>query len=45
MYFVGHKAKERNLKQVLQENKAHQIFQKANISYPLIRTLTVCIKG
>ena len=25
-------------KRVFQENKAHQIFQKTNVSYPLIRT-------
>ena len=34
---VGNKAKGRILKQVFQENKARQIFQKNNISYPLIR--------
>ena len=37
---VGNKAKERNSKPVFQENKARQIFQKTNISYPLIRTCT-----
>ena len=31
----GNKAKEQISKQVLQENKALQIFQKTNISYPL----------
>ena len=40
--FVGNKAKNKAKgwisKQVFQENKAHQIFQKTNISYPLIRT-------
>ena len=35
---VGNKAKKRISKQVLQENKARQIFRKANIFYPLIRT-------
>ena len=33
---VGNKAKGRISKQVFQENKACQIFQKRNISYPLI---------
>ena len=37
---VGNKAKGRISKRVFQENKAHQIFQKTNISYPLIRTPT-----
>ena len=32
---VGNKAKGRISKQVFQENKAHQIFRKTNISYPL----------
>ena len=33
-------------KQVLQENKARQIFRKPNISYPLIRTRTyACVSG
>ena len=36
--FVGNKAKGRISKRVFQENKAHQIFQKTNISYSLIRT-------
>ena len=36
---VGNKAKDRISKRVLQE-KAHQIFWKTNISYPLIRTRT-----
>ena len=31
-----------NLKRVFQENKARQIFQKTNFSYPLIRTY-VCV--
>ena len=35
---VGNKTKRRISKRVLQENKARQIFQKMNISYPLIRT-------
>ena len=34
--FVGDKAKGRISKQVLQENKAGQIFQKTNSSYPEI---------
>ena len=34
----GNKAKGRISKRVLQENKAHQIFRKKNIYYPLIRT-------
>ena len=38
--FVGNKAKGRISKRVFQENKAHQIFRKRNISYPLIRTRT-----
>ena len=38
MRFVGNKAKGGLFKQVLQENKARQIFQKTNISHPLIRT-------
>ena len=37
---VGHKVKGRISKRVFQENKACQIFRKANISYPLIRTGT-----
>ena len=32
-------------KRVFQENKAHQIFRKTNISYPLIRTQRVRIRG
>ena len=35
---VGNKAKGRISKLMFQENKARQIFQKANISYPPIRT-------
>ena len=35
---VCNKTKERNSKRVFQENKACQIFRKANLSYPLIRT-------
>ena len=34
---VGNKAKGRIAKRCQQENKARQIFRKANISYPLIR--------
>ena len=37
---VGHKAKGRILKRVFQEKKAHQIFRKTNIYYPLISTRT-----
>ena len=37
---VGNKPKGRISKRVVQENKACQIFQKTNISYPLIRTPT-----
>ena len=37
LQIVGSKAKGRISKRVLQENKARQIFQKTNISYPLIR--------
>ena len=35
-HYVGNKAKGRISKQVLQENKASQIFRKTNISYPLM---------
>ena len=35
---VGNKAKGQISKRVFQENKAHQIFRKTNISHPLIRT-------
>ena len=34
--FVGNRAKGRISKRVFQENKAHQIFLKTNISYPLL---------
>lgn len=37
---VNNKAKERISKRVLQKNKASQISQKRNVSYPLIRTGT-----
>ena len=37
-HFVGNKAKRWVSKRVFQENKACQIFQKTNISYPPIRT-------
>ena len=40
VYFVGNKAKGRTSKVVFQESKARQNFQKANISYLLIRTRT-----
>ena len=42
---VGNKAKGRISKRVFQEHKARQIFQKRNISYPLIRTLTCVYQG
>ena len=35
---VGNKAKGRISERVFQENKAHQIFRKTNISYILIRS-------
>ena len=37
---VDNKAKGQIAKRVFQKNKARQIFRKANISYPLIRTRT-----
>ena len=44
--FVGNKAKKGQIsKRVFQENKAHQIFRKTNISYPLIRTRTCAYQG
>ena len=33
--YVGNEAKERISKRVVQENKARQVFRRANISYPL----------
>ena len=42
---VINKAKGRISKRVLQENKARQIFQKINISYPLNAQLRVRIRG
>ena len=42
---IGNKKKGRILKRVLQESKARQIFQKTNISYPLIRTGACGIRG
>ena len=36
--FVGNKAKGQMSKQMFQENKAHQIFPKTNISYVRVRT-------
>ena len=41
LHLVGNKANGRISKRVFQENKARQIFQKKNISYPLIRTRTM----
>ena len=35
---VGNKAKGQLSRRVFQENKVRQIFQKTNISHPLIRT-------
>ena len=35
---VGNKVKGRISERVFQENKAHQIFRKTNISYTLIRS-------
>ena len=43
--FFGHKAKVRISKRMLQENKARQIFQKTNISYPLTSTRTCAYQG
>ena len=43
--FVGNKAKGRFSKWVFQENKARQIFQKTNITYPLICTQTCVYQG
>ena len=40
LLLVGNKAKGRISKWVFQESKAHQIFQKTNISYPLVCTRT-----
>ena len=36
--FVGNKPKGRISKRVFQENKAHQMFRKTNVFYPLITT-------
>ena len=44
-WVVGNKAKGQISKLVFQENKAHQIFRKINISYPLIRTPTCAYQG
>ena len=40
LHLVGNEAKGRISKRVFQENKAHKIFRKTNISYSLIRTRT-----
>ena len=40
LQIIGNKTKGQLSKRVLQETKAHQIFGKTNISYPLIRTRT-----
>ena len=42
---VGNKAKGRISKRVFQESKAGQNFQKANISYLLIRTRACVYRG
>ena len=42
---VSNKAKGKISKRVLQANKAHQIFRKTTISYPLIRTRMCAYKG
>ena len=44
-YFVGNKAQARISRRVFQDNKAHQIFRKTNISYPLIRARTCAYQG
>ena len=44
-YIVDNKAKGRTSKRGFQENIARQIFQKRNISYPLIRTPTGAYQG
>ena len=43
--YVGNKAKGQISKWLFQENKARQVFRKANISYPLIRTRTCFLKS
>ena len=45
LQFVGNKAKVRISKQMFQENKARQIFQKTIISYPLIGKRTCAYQG
>ena len=42
--FVGNKATGQISKRVLQENEERQIFQKTNISYPLVR-IRMCVSG
>ena len=44
-FLIGNKAKGRISKRVFQKSKAHQIFRKTNISYPLIRTRTCTYQG
>ena len=44
-YVVGNKAKGQISTRVFQQNKAHQIFWKMNISYPLIHTRTCAYQG
>ena len=44
-YIVGSKSKGWIPKRMFQENKARQIFRKANISYPLIRIRTCAYQG
>ena len=45
LQIASNKAKGRISKQVFQENKAHQIFQKMNISYPVICTHMCAYQG
>ena len=42
---VGNKAEMRIAKRMFQENKAHQVFRKTNIFYPLIRLRTCAYQG
>ena len=45
MYIVGSEVKGRISKRVFQENRAHQVFRKTNVSYPLTRTRTCAYYG
>ena len=42
---IGNKIKGRILKRMLKENTARQVFRKTNISYSLIRSVAVRIRG